>query len=207
MALSSRVIPVTPLAPRRGNAFSQWFGRMVLWIMGWRVTGELPNVRKAVLIAAPHTSNIDGVLTVASMLALGVKFSFLVKHTAFSWPFGGFMRWIGAVPVNRDNATDIVRASANQFEGAEELWIALAPEGTRHSAKNWKTGFYWMAKHANVPILPVAFDYRTREIRVLKTHTASGDAEQDIAAIIAAYKGIVPRHPERLSIPLQELKK
>jgi 1-acyl-sn-glycerol-3-phosphate acyltransferase len=173
--------------------------------MGWRITGELPNIKKAVLIVAPHTSNKDGFITVCGMLALGLKLSFFVKHSAFRWPFAKLMLWFGAVPVNRDNATDVVKFSADQLNSEDKFWLAIAPEGTRHSAKSWKTGFYWIAHRAQVPVLMIAFDYRLREIKILGQIQPTGEFDREFSLLLNHYKSITPRHPERLSVPLKEL--
>lgn len=203
--MSPRLIPVPPLLPQRGNAFSKGLGLFLLWLLGWRIRGTLPNVRQAVAIVAPHTSNYDGLLTVVSMLALGLRISFFVKHSAFRWPVAGLMRWFGALPVNRGDNRDLVAFSAGKFAEKPELMVAIAPEGTRHSADSWKSGFYWIAHRAGVPILPVAFDYARREIIILDSLQPSGDLEQDMPALLQRYRGITPAHPERLSRPLRDL--
>lgn len=95
--------------------------------------------------------------------------------------------------------------SAEKFAEKSQLWLAIAPEGTRHGAENWKTGFYWIAHRAEVPILIVGFDYQHREINILGTFTPTGDVEHDLPQIIGRYKGIKPAHPERLSQPLRHL--
>lgn len=202
--LSSVVTPVPPLAPKRGNIFTKALGRFVLWMLGWRVTGELANTRHCMIIAAPHTSNFDGVIVIAAMLALGLQFSFFGKEAIFRWPFGGIMRWFGGIPINREQSHDVVAFSAQQFAERPELWLAITPEGTRTSADQWKTGFYWIAMKANVPILMVAFDYGNRKVDLLGLFHPSGDLDKDLPEIIQRYKGIVPKHPELLSKPLRD---
>ncbi len=202
--MSPRLIPVPASLPQRGNAFSRLFGLCLLWLMRWRVRGALPDTHQAVIIVAPHTSNYDGLVTVASMLALGLRISFFVKHSAFRWPVGGIMRWFGALPVNREDSADLVSFSAGKFAEKEKLLLAIAPEGTRHAASHWKSGFYWIAQRAGVPILLVGFDYGRRETRILGTVTPSGDAEREVPEIIARYRGITPAHAGRLSLPLRE---
>lgn len=202
--MSDRLIPVPAALPQRGNAFSKGLGLLLLRLMGWRIRGQLPDTRQAVIIVAPHTSNYDGLVTVVAMLALGLRISFFVKHSAFRWPFAGLMRWFGALPVNREDNHDLVAFSAAKFREKPDLLLAIAPEGTRHAAESWKTGFYWIAHRAGVPLLLVGFDYSARTVRILGTFTPTGDAEADMPAIIARYRGIAPAHPERLSRPLRE---
>lgn len=201
-----RLIDLGPNVPRRGNAFSRWFSLMLLRLLGWRVTGDFPNVRKAVLIVAPHTSNMDGVMTVVASFALGLKISFFVKHAAFRFPFGGLMRFFGALPVNREDSKNLVGFSAGKLREKDQLLLSVAPEGTRHETDNWKTGFYWIAHQAQVPIIFIAFDYPSREVRIVGHLTPSGDIDRDLPAIIECYRGIVPRHPAKLSAPLRALR-
>ncbi|MDP2227248.1 MAG: 1-acyl-sn-glycerol-3-phosphate acyltransferase [Moraxellaceae bacterium] len=169
------------------------------------MTGDFPNEPKAVLIVAPHTSNYDGRVVVSALLALGMRVSFFVKHTAFRWPVAGLMRWFGALPVNRESSQDLVGFSASKFSEKNELLLAMAPEGTRDSSPAFKSGFYWIARQAGVPVIVIGFDYGRREVRILKTLAPSGDPERDLPDILACYRGITPRHPERLSLPLREL--
>lgn len=204
--MSSRLIAIPPALPRRGNAFSRWLGLCLLGLIGWRIRGQLPDCAKAVVIVAPHTSNYDGVVTMSALLALGLRVAFFVKHSAFRWPFAGLMRWFGALPVQRDDHHDLVAFSARKFAEKPALLLAMAPEGTRHAAAQWKSGFYWIAHHAQVPILMVALDYRQREIVILGTQQASGDLQHDLPAILARYRDMQPAHVERLSLPLRQLR-
>lgn len=201
-----RLIELPPQIPRRGNAFSHWLFLLVLRLMGWRVTGAFPNVRKAVLIVAPHTSNLDGVMTVVASFALGLRISFFVKHSAFRFPFGGLMRFFGALPVNREDSKNLVDYSAAKLVEKDQLLLSVAPEGTRDTADTWKTGFYWMAHKAQVPIVFVAFDYPTKEVRIMGHMLPTGDIDRDLPAILERYRGITPRHPDRLSAPLLALR-
>lgn len=200
-----RLIGLGPRVPRRGNALSQWLGLWMLRLLGgWRVRGHWPDVPKAVVIVAPHTSNMDGLLAVAAILALRLRLQLFMKHSAFPWPFAGLIRWFGAIPVNRAAAHDLVSASAEQFATREQLLVAITPDGTRHAPREWKKGFYWIAHRAHVPILCVGFDYARREIVILDTLTPSGDYDKDYPTLLEQFRGIAPRHPERLSLPLRE---
>lgn len=202
-----RIIGLGPQVPRRGNAFSQWLGLLMLRLLGgWRITGHWPDVPKAMVIVAPHTSNMDGVLSVVAMMALRLRLSFFMKHSAFPWPFAGLLRWLGAVPVNRGAAHDLVAASAQQFASHEQLLVAITPDGTRHAPKQWKKGFYLIAHRARVPILCIGYDYAKREIVILEALMPSGDFDADLPRLLEQFRGISPRHPERLSRPLRELR-
>lgn len=202
-----RLIGFGPQVPRRGNAFSQWLGLLLLRLLGgWRVRGHWPDVPKAIVIVAPHTSNMDGVLSVVALMALRLRLQFFMKHTAFPWPLSGLIRWFGGIPVNRGAAHDLVGASAEQFARREQLLIAITPDGTRHAPREWKKGFYWIAHRAGVPIICVGYDYARKEIVILDTLVPSGDYEKDYPLLLEQFRGIEPRHPGRLSQPLRELR-
>lgn len=200
-----RIIEVGKQVPRRGNAFTVWLGEFVLWLMGWRIVGEIPDVPKAVMIGAPHTSNRDGLVAAAGILALRLKLNVMVKAELFRWPFGYFWRFLGVIPVDRQNTHGLVRASMQKFEEREQLFLGLAPEGTRKQATKLKMGFYNIAKAAGVPIVVSVLDYGRKEIRLALTLQPGDDEEADLAKVLACYKGVQPARPERLSLPLKAL--
>lgn len=190
--------------PKRGNRFSKWLGGFVLWLLGWRITGTFPNARKVVVIGAPHTSNWDGIVGVSCVLALGLKIALMGKDSIFRGPFGPMLRWLGLIPIVRDSAAGVVEQSIAKFKEREALFLGMAPEGTRHGAKEWKTGFYRIAVEAEVPILLAVFDYGKRELQLPLTLYPSGDIEADMETILSHYRGITAKHPERLSGPLRQ---
>lgn len=169
--------------PRRGNAFSAALGRWFLGLLGWRFLGSIPDVLRAVIIVAPHTSNIDFFIGVAVMFALGLRVRFLGKHTLFFWPLGSVMRWLGGIPVDRRVATGVVDETVKLFAARDQLILALAPEGTRKSVGRWKTGFYFVAQKAEVPIVPIAFDYRQKRIRIGERFDPTGRLEDDLSVL------------------------
>ena len=158
-------------------------GRLVLRLFGWRFSGAIPDVEKAVIIVGPHTSNVDFFVGVAAMFALGVRVVFLGKHTLFFWPLGMVMRWLGGVPVDRRAPSGVVDATVALFEARDRMILALAPEGTRSPVARWKTGFYHVARKAGVPIVPVALDYRNRTVRLGPRFEPTGDLEADMARL------------------------
>lgn len=198
--------PLGPQLPRRGNAFSRGFFTVLLRLLGWRVTGDFPDVRKAVLIVAPHTSRFDGFIAVVSAFALGLRLSFFLKHSAFRFPWGGPLRCCGALPVDREQEQDLVAHAAAQLRAHDRLLLAVAPEGRRRAAAHWQTGFYRIAHQAQVPIVCLAFDYALREVRVVGLAHPTGNIERELPQIIALYRGITPRHEDRLSAPLRALR-
>lgn len=189
--------------PKRGNRFSRWLGDFVLRLLGWRIIGSLPDAKKAVVIGAPHTSNWDGVVGVACVLALGLKIALMGKSTMFRGPFDPMLRWLGLIPIRRDSAAGVVEQSVAKFKERDVLFLGLAPEGTRHGAEEWKTGFYRIALEADVPIVLAVFDYAKRELQLPLTLYPGGDLEADMETILSHYRGVMPKHPERLSGPLR----
>ncbi|MFT4929205.1 MAG: 1-acyl-sn-glycerol-3-phosphate acyltransferase [Phenylobacterium sp.] len=187
-------VPSDNLSPKSANAFSKWLGRTGLAMMGWQVDGMFLNQKKYIVVLAPHTSNWDFVIAIGVLLASGLKISFLIKHSLFFWPFGVFLRKVGGIPIDRKSAHGVVGEIVTHFNAEEALIVALAPEGTRKAVKQWKTGFLHMASEAQVPILPVAFDYDHKTLRIGSAVVVSGDVEADLSTVKAFYKGIRPKN-------------
>ena len=194
------VPPLGPAVPKRGNAVSRILGRTAMSWSGWKFEGALPNEPKFVIIVAPHTSNWDFPLGVAALFSLGFRISFLAKHTIFKWPLGPFMRWLGGIPVERSVSRDRVTETIAAFNGAEKMVLAIAPEGTRKRVEKWKTGFYHVARGANVPIVPVVFDFGTKTIRLEPPFLTTGDASLDIPRIKEVFRGAIGKNPENFSL-------
>jgi 1-acyl-sn-glycerol-3-phosphate acyltransferase len=158
---------------------------LILRVIGWRFAGQVPNLSKGVIIVAPHTSNWDFIVGAAAMLALDLKLRFLGKHTLFSGLLAPMMRALGGIPVDRSRpGGGIVEEMARRFEEADELLLALSPEGTRSSVDRWKTGFHRIARTAGVPIMAVALDYGPREIRFGPLVDPSDDIDRDISVFV-----------------------
>jgi 1-acyl-sn-glycerol-3-phosphate acyltransferase len=179
----SAVPRLGPSVPKRGNLFSRSVARSLWSLTGWHIGGEVPDISKAVLIVAPHTSNWDFLIGVLAMFVLGIRVSFLGKHTLFRWPLGPIMRWLGGLPVDRRSSSGVVQQIVDTFDHRDSLFLTLTPEGTRGAVQQWKTGFYHMARQAKVPILPVSFDYGRRRITFGELVSPSGDLESDLPAI------------------------
>ena len=163
------------------------FGKLVLDTLGWHAAGRVPDEKKYVLIAAPHTSNWDLPLMLGTAYVLGADLSWMGKHTIFSPPFGGFMKWLGGVPVDRRSRNDVVKQMVDEFARRDELALAIPPEGTRKRTDVWKSGFYYIAKAAGVPIALGYLDYRTRVGGIGPVVYPTDDLEADLAKIRAFY--------------------
>ena len=182
--------------PRRGNRLSRLIARSLMTLFGWRIEADIPDLSKAVLVGAPHTSNWDFILTLGTQFALGVKISWMIKHTVFRWPVKGFLKWLGGVPIDRANGSDgIVNQIIEEFDRREKFIIAIMPEGTRSKTGRWKTGFYHIAQGAAVPLVMVRFDYGRKVMGIEPTLDLSGDMEADIAHIQSLFAGVDGRHP------------
>jgi 1-acyl-sn-glycerol-3-phosphate acyltransferase len=192
--------------PRRGNAFSRSLASGFLRLAGWRVTNTMPAVPKAVIIGGPHTSNWDGIYTLAAMMQLGLDAHVMIKDSAFKGPFGAMLRWMGALPIARHKAGGVVEQTVEQFTRRDKLVMVVAPEGTRGGAAQWKTGFYRIAQKAGVPIVVATADYAKKEITFARVIEPCGDVEKDLAEIFECYAAIHPRHTDKLSAPLKAIR-
>lgn len=162
----------------------------MLRVLDFRVEGDLPNLSKFVIIAAPHTSNWDFPVGMAAKLALGLGAVWIGKHTIFRGPFGTILRALGGIPVDRSASSDVVGQIVAEFARRAQMVFALAPEGTRKKVERWKTGFYRIARGANVPIVPVALDFGSRVVRIMPAFTTTGDADADIAELRRRFEGV-----------------
>lgn len=161
---------------------------MLFWYAaGWRVQGQMPDIDKYVFVFAPHTSNWDYVHMIPLALYFRRKPSTMVKHTAFKGPFGWFVRAIGGIPVDRTQSTQVVEQIAEHIHREKRIVIVIAPEGTRRKTDHWKSGFYYIAQQANVPIVLGYLDYRRKIGGAGPTIYPTGDIEGDIAQIRAFY--------------------
>jgi 1-acyl-sn-glycerol-3-phosphate acyltransferase len=168
----------------------------VLRLLGWRICGELPTLKKAVLIVAPHTSNWDFPLGVLARAVVKRKISFIGKATLFKPPFGFLFRWLGGFPVSRDKKEDTVAFVVSLFERHEDFLFALSPEGTRAYTPKLRSGFYQIALQAKVPIVMVGFDFERKEIQLQQPFMPTGDFKADMNQILAYFKTVKGLHPE-----------
>lgn len=183
--------------PRRGNRFSRWVGRVGMRLLGgWRIEGELPDTRQAIIPVAPHTSNWDFFVGVFVMLALGLKLSYLGKHTIFRFPVNGLLRWLGGIPVDRRAAQGVVGQMVDEFKQRHELVLALAPEGTRKKVHEWKKGFIHIAKAAQVPVVPVGMDFSRKVIDIRPAMMISGDIDAELNRVKQAIAHAVGKNPQ-----------
>ncbi len=193
--------------PQRGNLFSESLGKLLLRANGWKIIGETPDIPKAVMIAAPHTSNWDAYIAFAATFALRLNVSIMAKHTLFKGPWGGLLKWLGAIPVNREDSKNLTKVCVDKIKAADKMILCITPDGTRTGAEAWKTGFHRIALEAGVPIVMWGFNFERRELTVLGIFEPTADTDGDIKKIQQFYKDSKPCRPECLSKPLQDIQR
>ena len=175
--------------------------RFLAWaflkINGWHTEGKVPDAPKYVLIGAPHTSNWDLPFVLAIAFAYRAKIFFMAKDSIFRWPFGGFFRWLGGIPIDRSKSNGMVAQAIQTFNENERLVICIPPEGTRKKVRAWKTGFYYIACGAHVPISMGFMDFKRKVGGPGPLFIPTGDIEADIKIIQDFYATITPKHPDQ----------
>ena len=191
--------------PRRfRRAIRRQIGRLWLWVFGWKVIGPPPAARKAVVVAYPHTSNWDFPFALAVSYYHDVEIRWLGKKAMFRFPFGPFFRWLGGIPVDRSKSNGLVDSVIEAIEPYDEMAVVIPPEGTRGAAGRWKSGFYWIAHRAGLPIVLSFLDYSRREGGVGTVFETTGDIEADLLKIREFYVGVKGRYPDK-QVPISLL--
>lgn len=186
---------------RTSGGIARAIGALYLRVLGWRVEGALPAGGKGVVIAAPHTSNWDMPAMLAVAYVLGIEPAWLGKRELFRWPFGIFMRWLGGIAVVRSERQNMVQQVAAKFEAAESLWVVIPPSATRSRATHWKSGFYHIARAADVPIVCAFLDYGGRVTGIGPSFVPTGDVRADMAIIRRFYEGMQGKYPQQTTPP------
>ena len=168
-------------------------------LAGWKVEGALPpGAAKSVFIAAPHTSNWDLPYTLMVAFVLRLNIYWMGKEQIFKPPFRGIMMWLGGIPVNRASSNNLVAASVEAIKAADgPLQLVVPPEGTRSKARYWKTGFYYIALGAQVPIVMAYMDYSRKVGGLGPVFEPSGDIEADMVRIKAFYAPFKGKNPDQ----------
>ncbi len=179
----------------------QWLAKFIYFnVLGWKIVGNTNFseniIKKAVIIAVPHTSWHDFYIGILVRKVTGIKTNFVGKKELFKWPFGFYFRAVGGAPLDRTSGQNKVQAIAKLFEEKEEFRLALAPEGTRKKVEHWKTGFYYIAKEANVPIIMFTLDFKNKQNKVSEPFYPTDDVEADFKFMRSFYKGVIGKKPE-----------
>jgi len=178
------------------NTVLRAVSRIVLRLNGWTIEGSLPpQAAKAVLIAAPHTSNWDLPYTLMTGFVLNLNLYWMGKASLFAPPFGPVMRWLGGIAVDRSKSNNLVAASAQALVEADgPVQLVVPPEGTRGKTRHWKTGFYFIALEARVPIVLAYMDYERKAAGLGPLFVPTGDVERDMEEIKRFYAGVKGRN-------------
>ena len=177
----------------------QSLAKLILRICGWTAVGGDLDVPKAVLIAAPHTSNWDGVWALVYKVAVGLDVRFFAKHSLFWFPLGNILRALGGISLDRRRAGSAVKQAIEMFKTEDSFYFGLAPEGTRKKMPGWKTGFYRIATGANVPVYLGFLDFKNKRVGIGPRFDLSGDPEADLEVCRRFYAGIEGGRPELTS--------
>lgn len=182
--------------PRRGNRVSKWLGRVLMRLCRWKIEGELYQSSKFIFVMGPHTSWWDFTTNFGVLLALGLNASWFIANKYTQGSIGKLLAIVGAVPVERGSRSDMVGQMVQQFD-QERFVLAIFPEGTRKPVDRWKTGFWHIAKRAQVPVQLVAVDYAKRATVFGPVIELSDNLESDVQIMRAYFKTVTAKHPEK----------
>jgi len=181
--------------------------RLIFKLSGWTLNNKMPaNISKCVMIAAPHTSNWDLVYALAAYDMMGIPMRFTLKDQLMKFPWNLVFKPIGAIAIDRRPKVEggerksMVEAMTDLFNGRDALNVMVTPEGSRSKREKWKTGFYYVALNANVPIGLGYLDYKKKEAGIGGMVYPSGDIKKDMKIIIDFYRHVTPCHPEKFSV-------
>lgn len=180
-----------------GKPSVSWVGRLAaawLGLWGWKIEAPTPPA-KAVIVFYPHTSNWDFFIGILARASLGLSAHWVAKDSIFRWPVAGLLRWLGGIPVNRRQSTGFVRQLEAEFIAAEEFHLVIAPEGTRSLTPGWKSGFYHVARAAQVPVGLGFIDYPSKRVGIADYMELCGDEATDLARLAEAYADYRGKYP------------
>ena len=169
--------------------------KFILYMMGWRIVGTIEYPKRCIIIGAPHTSNWDFLIGRCYSYIIGISPKYLIKKEWFVPLLAAFFRINGGIPVSRQEKNNLVEKISDLYQ-RENFMLALSPEGTRSRVNKWKTGFYYIAMTAKVPIVLVKIDYRLKEVGVISEMVASGNIEEDMIQIEKKFKNVIGKIPQ-----------
>jgi len=170
-------------------------------LLGWKIKGNFPkDLKKYVIIAAPHTHWLDFPLGIGVKYATGTPINYIGKASLFKPPFGFIFRWLGGAPVNRSKSSNKVQAIVDVFNSREKFILSLSPEGTRKKIDPWKTGFYYIAKGAKVPIVMGALDFKNKQVKISEPYNLTGDMDKDFEHFYGFFRGVKGKIPENFNL-------
>jgi 1-acyl-sn-glycerol-3-phosphate acyltransferase len=177
--------------------------KSILKIFGWKLKGEFPDIKKSIVVMAPHTSNWDFVIGKLYLSAMGISNNTLMKKEMFVFPLNILMSSLGAIPVDRKNKKNsMVQQVASIIESREKCNIFIAAEGTRKRKTRWKKGFYHIAKKAKVPIVTSFVDYKKKEVGIIRVLSDTSTVESTMMELSSVYKDIQAKFPENFTVEI-----
>lgn len=176
-----------------------YLARFFLWLFGWKVEGQLPDLPKFVLIGAPHTSNWDFLIFLAVVFVLRANVHYMGKAELFRGPFGWFFYWCGGFPVDRTKSQGLVEQMVQLCKESDRFILTIAPEGTRYQVREWKSGFYHIARNAGIPIVLVVVDGSRKALRVGQIFNPTENMEGDMKTIQGFFANMVGLKPKLTS--------
>lgn len=176
---------------------------LIMFLAGWRIEGKLPDLKKYILIGAPHTSSWDFVLFLGIIFRLRINASYMGKAELFRFPFGWFFYYCGGVPVDRKKSTGLVEQMIEACNKTDQFILTIAPEGTRHYVSEWKSGFHRIAKGAGIPIVMAKVDGQNKIVHVGEVFHPTENMDEDMKLIQELFKGIVGINPRKKYITLE----
>jgi len=176
----------------------KWIGCSLLRLFGWKIEGNYPGPfhNKLIFIVMPHTTNWDFPLGISAKWCLNMKINWLGKHTLFKWPWGWLFKWLGGVPVVRSGSQNYVESIVDAFKREENMQLVIPVEGTRKKVDKLKTGFYYIAKLANVPLAFIKINFKRKKLYFSDIYNLVGEIEKDMAYIEDYFKDGYGKYPE-----------
>ena len=193
---------------RRLSLLARLIRGVVLWYykrQGWTEFNANPDLRKCVVIAAPHTSNWDFVYFLGAATSLNIPLSFLGKKSLFRWPIGKALRELGGIAVDRSASQNYVQSIAEEFARRDAFMLTIAPEGTRSAVARWKTGFYHIAVQARVPLVLGMMDYSRKRVGLAEAFWPTGNYAEDMKKVLAFYQTTTPKYPRQGSVDFGQI--
>ena len=192
--MTDAVISAQPIKYR----FTTFLGRTFLKAVGWNLDDGLPNDPKIIIIIAPHTTNWDFIYMLMAAYALDLHPNWMGKKELFWGPLGWFFRSLGGIAVDRKKKSNVVEQTAEAIKQRDEIVLGLAPEGTRSKASYWRSGFYHIARLAEVPVAFAYLDYPSKTAGIVPGFTPSGDMDADMEIIRNFYQDKLGKYPENI---------
>lgn len=177
-----------------------WIARIILKINGWKFDKKMPEVRKAVILSVPHTSNWDFVWGKLAFLAYRIDTFIFLKKDFFFFPMNLIFKALNVLPINRQDPAGMIKHIVKEFDSHEKFFLCITPEGTRSKRDKWPRGFYFIAAKAKVPVYLGRIDYKKKELSLGELFYPTGDIDKDMRYIKGTYRDITAKYPEKFSL-------